>query len=376
MPFRRIIPCLDIKDGRVVKGVQFENLRDAGDPVEAAAAYDGQGADEICFLDITATHENRATLFDLIERAASRVFVPLTVGGGVRTLDDIARLLRCGADKVSINSAAVARPEFVAEAARAFGDQCIVVAVDARRSGNGWEVFTHGGRKATGLDAVDWCARMAASGAGEILLTSMDRDGGKAGYDLELLRAVSRAAPVPLIASGGAGSLNHFVEAFGAGADAVLAASVFHYGEFTLAQVRAHLQAHGVPARPGCAVPPPEEDIAPPRPDGGAAILRGLYEIILERRHSDGSKSYVKSLMDKGPARIHEKIIEEAHETIRAMEEGGEEHLVREAADLIFHLWVLLGFHGVPLDRIYGELERRFGVSGHAEKAARKPSGK
>ena len=248
----RIIPCLDVKDGRVVKGVNFVDLRDAGDPVEAAAAYDAAGADELCFLDITASHEARGILLDIVTRTAERCFMPLTVGGGVRTLDDVRKLLLAGADKVSINTAAVARPEFVSEAAEKVGSQAVVVAVDAKRSAPGrFEVFTHGGRKPTGLDAVEWAREMARRGAGEILLTSMDRDGTKQGFDCELTRAVADAVPVPVIASGGVGALEHFVAGVRDGhASALLAASVFHFGTFSIAQVKAALAAAGIPVRP------------------------------------------------------------------------------------------------------------------------------
>src|SRR3954452_25061429 len=246
----RVIPCLDVKDGRVVKGVNFVALRDAGDPVEQAALYDAAGADELCFLDITASHENRDTILEVVSRTAARVFLPLTVGGGVRSTDDMRRLLLAGADKCSINSAAVARPDLVREAAEKFGSQCVVVAVDARSSGSGtWEVFTHGGRKGTGLDAVAWCRRVAALGAGEILLTSMDRDGTGKGFDLDLLRAVCGAVRVPVVASGGVGALDHFVDGARAGATGLLAASVFHFGTFTVAQVKAALDAAGLPVR-------------------------------------------------------------------------------------------------------------------------------
>ncbi len=246
----RIIPCLDVKDGRVVKGVQFVDLRDAGDPVEQARVYDAQGADELCFLDITASHENRDTIFDVVCRTAEQCFMPLTVGGGVRTVDDIRKLLLAGADKVSINSAAVANPEFVREAANKFGSQCIVVAIDSRRAQGRCEVFTHGGRKETGIDAIDWAARMADYGAGEILLTSMDQDGTKKGFDIELTRAVADAVSVPVIASGGVGNLDHLVAGVRDGhATAVLAASIFHFGEYTIAQAKAHLKSHGVAIR-------------------------------------------------------------------------------------------------------------------------------
>jgi cyclase len=250
---RRIIPCLDVKDGRVVKGVNFVGLRDAGDPVEAAAAYDAQGADEICFLDISASHEGRATLVDIVARTADRVFAPLTVGGGVRAVDGVRRLLNAGADKIAINTAAVQTPDLVRAASERFGAQAIVVAIDARRRDGaaGWEVFTHGGRKPTGLDALDWAARVAELGAGEILLTSMDRDGTRAGYDLELTRAVADRVPVPVVASGGVGTLEHLYEGLTAGkADAVLAASIFHFGEHTVGAVKSYLASRGVPVRP------------------------------------------------------------------------------------------------------------------------------
>jgi cyclase len=247
---KRIIPCLDVKAGRVVKGVQFLGLKDAGDPVEAARTYDAHGADELCYLDITASHEERKILLDIVSRTAEQVFMPLTVGGGVRTVDDIRDLLKAGADKVSINTAAVERPDFVKQAAERFGTQCIVVAIDAKRSGDTWEVFTHGGRKATAIEAVAWACRMESYGAGEILLTSMDRDGSKAGYDLALTRAISDTVTIPVIASGGAGTLEHLYEAFTEGhADAVLAASIFHYQEYTVRQAKEYLQSRGIPVR-------------------------------------------------------------------------------------------------------------------------------
>lgn len=249
---KRIIPCLDVKDGRVVKGVSFVNLRDAGDPVEVAAVYDREGADELCFLDITASHENRKTIIEVVEQTAARVFMPVTVGGGVRTLDDIRTLLNAGADKVSINTAAVQRPEFVKEAAQRFGTQCIVVAIDAKRSGRPgqWEVFTHGGRNRTGLDAVEWAKRMESYGAGEILLTSMDQDGQQSGYDLGLTAAVSTHVSIPVIASGGVGTLEHLYDGFAIGqADAVLAASIFHFRTYTIPEAKAYLQSRGIPMR-------------------------------------------------------------------------------------------------------------------------------
>jgi imidazole glycerol-phosphate synthase subunit HisF len=246
----RVIPCLDVKDGRVVKGVNFVALRDAGDPVEQAAVYDAAGADELCFLDITASHENRDTILEVVSRTATRVFLPLTVGGGIRSIEDMRRLLLAGTDKCSINSAAVARPALVREAAEKFGSQCVVVAVDAKQTGCGrWEVFTHGGRRPTGVNAVDWCRRVAELGAGEILLTSMDRDGTGHGFDLDLLHAVCAAVRVPVIASGGVGTLQHFVAGARAGATGLLAASVFHFGTFTISQVKAALDAAGLPVR-------------------------------------------------------------------------------------------------------------------------------
>jgi cyclase len=247
----RVIPCLDVKDGRVVKGVNFVNLVDAGDPVAQAKFYDAEGADELCFLDITASSENRATLYDVVRRTAEQCFMPLTVGGGVREVEDIRRLLLAGADKASINTAAVARPELVGEAAEKFGSQCVVVAIDAKQAAPGrWEVFTHGGRHATGLDAIDWARRMTEAGAGEILLTSMDRDGTKQGFDIPLTRAVSDAVTVPVIASGGVGSLEHLVEGVRDGhASAVLAASIFHFGAYRIRQAKAALGAAGIPVR-------------------------------------------------------------------------------------------------------------------------------
>ena len=247
----RIIPCLDVADGRVVKGVNFVDLIDAGDPVEAAKAYDAAGADELCFLDIMATEDNRATMFDLVTRTAEQCFMPLTVGGGVRSPEDVRKLLLAGADKVSFNSAAVARPDVVAEAADRFGSQCIVVAIDAKTVEPGrWEIFTHGGRRATGIDAVDFARSVAAKGAGEILLTSMDRDGTKGGYNLPLTRAIADAVCIPVIASGGVGTLDHLVEGITEGhASAVLAASIFHFGTFTIGQAKAHMAAAGIPVR-------------------------------------------------------------------------------------------------------------------------------
>ena len=250
----RVIPCLDVKDGRVVKGVNFVDLRDAGDPVEAAIAYDAAGADELCFLDITATHENRGIMLDVVRRTAEACFMPLTVGGGVRTVEDIKTLLRSGADKVSINSAAVSRREFVKEAAEKFGEQCIVVAIDAKRVKRGgserWEIFTHGGRNSTGIDAIEYAQEVVSLGAGEILLTSMDRDGTRQGFDIPLTSRVADSVIVPVIASGGVGNLDHLVEGIRKGhATAVLAASIFHFGEFTIRQAKDHMVRAGLPMR-------------------------------------------------------------------------------------------------------------------------------
>ena len=252
---KRIIPCLDVDNGRVVKGVQFVDIRDAGDPVEVAKRYNAEGADELTFLDITASSDNRETMVHVVEEVAGQVFIPLTVGGGIRSVADIRRMLNAGADKVAINTAAVFNPEFVKEAAQKFGSQCIVVAIDAKRvSADGetkrWEIFTHGGRKPTGLDAVEWARKMVDYGAGEILLTSMDRDGTKIGFDLELTRAISEAVEVPVIASGGVGNLDHLVDGVTkGGADAVLAASIFHFAEYTIEQAKQHMQAQGVEVR-------------------------------------------------------------------------------------------------------------------------------
>ena len=248
----RIIPCLDVKNGRTVKGVNFVDLIDAGDPVEQAKVYDSQGADELTFLDITATHENRDTIFDVVNRTAEQCFMPLTVGGGIREVEDIRKMLLAGADKVSINTAAVHRPEFVGEAAEKFGAQCIVVAIDAKSTGpDEWEIFTHGGREPTGIDAIEWAKRMADLGAGEILLTSMDRDGTRSGFDIELTRTLADAVTVPVIASGGVGTLDHLVAGVRDGhASAVLAASIFHFGEFSIPEAKAHMAAAGAAVRP------------------------------------------------------------------------------------------------------------------------------
>ena len=329
----RVIPCLDVKDGRVVKGVNFVDLVDAGDPVEAAKAYDAAGADELCFLDITASHEDRDTIFDVVARTAEQCFMPLTVGGGVRTVDDIRTLLNYGADKVSINSAAVARREFVREAAEKFGDQCIVVAIDAKsvkRLGGSerWEIFTHGGRKGTGIDAIEYAQEVVALGAGEILLTSMDRDGTRQGFDIPLTRAIADSVAVPVIASGGVGNLDHLVAGIRDGhATAVLAASIFHFGE-TL-----------------------------PSLGGGGSDRRRLMSrftihdlaaTVDARAASGGEASYTRKLLDKGVAHCAKKLGEEAVETVIAAVEADRDHLIAESADLLFHLLVLLKAQSMP----------------------------
>ena len=246
----RIIPCLDVKNGRVVKGINFVDLKDAGDPVEQAKIYSDGGADEICFLDITASNENRDTIYDIVEKTSKKCFVPLTVGGGVRNVDDINKLLNCGADKVSINTAAVQNPEVVADSSKKFGSQCIVVAIDAKINGNKWEIFTHGGRNKTGIDAIDFAKRMEGNGAGELLVTSMDRDGTQLGYDIELMSKISSEVNIPVIASGGVGNLDHLVDGIKLGnASAVLAASIFHYGKFSVKQAKEYLNSKGIPVR-------------------------------------------------------------------------------------------------------------------------------
>ncbi len=245
----RIIPCLDVKNGRVVKGINFVDLKDAGDPVEQAKIYSDGGADEICFLDITASNENRDTIYEVVEKTSKKCFVPLTVGGGVRSIDDINKLLNCGADKVSINTAAVQNSKVVEDSSRKFGSQCIVVAIDAKRSKNGWEIFTHGGRKLTGLNALDFAVKMEKCGAGELLVTSMDKDGTQTGYDIDLMREISSIVNIPVIASGGVGSLDHLVNGIKAGASAVLAASIFHYGKYSIKQAKEYLNSKSIPVR-------------------------------------------------------------------------------------------------------------------------------
>ena len=379
----RVIPCLDVKDGRVVKGVNFVDLRDAGDPVEQAQLYDAAGADELCFLDITASHEKRDIIYDVVTRTAEHCFMPLTVGGGVRTTEDIRKLLLAGADKVSINTAAVRNPDFVREAAEKFGSQCIVVAVDAKLAGTQadgsprFEIFTHGGREPTGLDAVDWSRRMANYGAGEILLTSMDRDGTKQGYDLPLTRAISDAVPVPVIASGGVGTLDHLVEGVRDGhADA--AAGRLHLSLRDLLDRRGEGAAGG--GRPGRAFPTPSSGRAGGGmsgkkdnkvvPDDGR-LLDALYAVIDSRRGADPETSYTAKLFDRGTAKIAQKVGEEAVETVIEGVSGEPEQLAEESADLLYHLLVLWAARGVDPAAVWAALAQRKGVSGLIEKAAR-----
>ena len=245
----RIIPCLDVKNGRVVKGINFVDLKDAGDPVEQAKIYSEGGADEICFLDITASNENRDTIYDVVERTSKNCFVPLTVGGGIRSIEDINKLLNCGADKVSINTAAVQNPKMIEESSKKFGSQCIVVAIDAKKNGESWEIFTHGGRNSTGVNAVEFALKMENCGAGELLVTSMDKDGTQSGYDIDLMRIISSNINIPIIASGGVGTLDHFLEGIKSGASAVLAASIFHYGAYSIREAKQHLASKGIPVR-------------------------------------------------------------------------------------------------------------------------------
>ena len=360
----RVIPCLDVKDGRVVKGINFVDLIDAGDPVAQASVYEEAGADELCFLDITASSDNRGIIFDVVQRTAEHCFMPLTVGGGVRTVEDIRRLLMAGADKVSINTAAVTNPDFVREAANQFGNQCIVVAIDAKRSGSGFKVFTHGGRRETEHDAVAWAEQMASYGAGEILLTSMDRDGTKNGFDVELTRAVADAVSVPVIASGGAGKLDHLVDAVVKGhASAVLAASIFHFGTFTIEQAKRHMEQAGIAVR---ATQTSRRVAATP------TVLTRLFSTIEERRGADPNSSYVSSLLNGPKERTARKVGEEAMEAMLEALKEVDHNLVSESADLLFHLMVLWAQCGVRAEDVWSELAQREGVSGLVEKANRK----
>ena len=396
----RVIPCLDVKDGRVVKGVNFVNLRDAGDPVEAASAYDEAGADELCFLDITASHENRDTIFDVVERTAERCFMPLTVGGGVRKLDDVRKLLEAGADKVSINTAAVKDRDFVRAAAEKFGAQCIVVAIDAKRVGGKargprFEIFTHGGREPTGIEATGYAREVVALGAGEILLTSMDRDGTKKGFDLELTRAMADAVPVPVIASGGVGTLEHLVEGVREGhASAVLAASIFHYGERTIGEAKRFMAAAGAadPARLRNLTPRGDSCL----PKGHSAfpflgmrrrqvfpsspwqcmdqdmsqndVLGRLAANIKARRTARPEDSHTRRLLDGAPIKPAKKLGEEAVETAIAALAQDDAALIAESADLLYHLLVVLESRHIALDDVLGELERRMGATDLAQK--------
>ena len=355
---RRIIPCLDIDAGRVVKGVRFTNIRDAGDPVETARRYDREGADEIVFLDITATSDGRAILLDAVQRVAEEISIPLTVGGGVRSAEDFTALLRAGADKVSINSAAVARPELLSECARHFGAQCVVLAADVKKNGQGgWEVFTHGGRRSTGLDALAWLRRAAECGAGEILLTSMDADGTLAGYDLDLLRAAAAAVNIPLIASGGGGAPEHMAAALESGADAALAASIFHDGTFGVAEVKRYLIRRGLEIRA------PEE--AP------EMELAALAALVRRRQSADPAHSYTAKLLSGEEDALLKKIVEEAGEAALAARGGGA-RFAEELADLFFHCIVAMTRYNISMEDVAAVLRARRGISGIAEKSARK----
>lgn len=367
----RIIPCLDVKDGRVVKGVNFVGLTDAGDPVSAAIAYEKAGADELCFLDITASHEDRGILLDVVAQTAEQCFMPLTVGGGVRTVEDIRTLLLAGADKVSINTAAVENPEFVAEAAEKFGSQCIVVAVDAKEVAPGqFEIFTHGGRKARGLEAVSWAQRLVSLGAGEILLTSMDRDGTKSGYNVALTRAVSDAVSVPVIASGGVGHLDHLVEGVKEGhASAVLAASIFHFGTYTIAEAKQHMQAAGIDMRLSDVTLAPNMS---PEISEQSHILSQLYQTICERRGAPKGTSYSADLLADPVERVARKVGEEAVEIVIEALKQDQQKLIAESADLLYHLTALWAHQEIKPEQVWAELARRQGVSGHTEKQSRK----
>ena len=338
----RIIPCLDVKNGRVVKGINFVDLVDAGDPVEQAKIYDEQGADELCFLDITASSENRNILLDIVKKTAEKCFMPLTVGGGVRTLEDIRNLLLAGADKVSINTAAVNNKNLVKESAEKFGSQCIVIAVDAKKiKENKWEIFTHGGRISTGIDALKFVEKMELMGAGEILLTSMDRDGTKKGYDLDLTKKVSNLVNIPVIASGGVGNLEHLQQGIKIGkANAVLAASIFHFGEFSIQDAKKYLDSKGIPVRIWDMLKTLEE----------------LISVIRRRKESSAEESYTKKLLNDKNLSV-EKIKEEIAELIDAI--GKNSNKIHEAADVLYHLMVLLEANGIKIEDVMAELKKR-----------------
>jgi cyclase len=369
----RVIPCLDVKDGRVVKGVRFVDLKDAGDPVEIAKAYDAAGADELCFLDITASHEDRGILLDVVRRTADQCFMPLTVGGGVRTIADIRNLLLAGADKVSINTAAITDPPLIAEASRKFGAQCIVVAIDAKRvpgpdgGAPRFELFTHGGRRPTGLDAVDFARKAAALGAGEILLTSMDRDGTGQGFDIDLTRAVADAVDIPVIASGGVGSLDHLIAGVRDGhASAVLAASIFHFGTHSIAEAKARMADAGIPVRIAAAA------AAAPLDPERLAVIGELVRIIAARRSASPDESYTARLIAEGVEKCAKKVGEEAVETALSAMAGDRARIAEEAADLTYHLLVLLEATGTPLADVLDVLAGRMGIGGIEVKAWRK----
>jgi imidazole glycerol-phosphate synthase subunit HisF len=368
----RVIPCLDVKDGRVVKGVRFVDLKDAGDPVEIAKAYDAAGADELCFLDITASHEDRGILLDVVRRTADQCFMPLTVGGGVRNIADIRSLLLAGADKVSINTAAINDPQLIAEASRKFGAQCIVVAIDAKRvpAPDGvpprFELFTHGGRRPTGLDAVEFALNVAALGAGEILLTSMDRDGTGEGFDIELTRAVADAVDIPVIASGGVGSLDHLIAGVRDGhASAVLAASIFHFGTHGIGEAKARMAAAGIPVRMAAG-------LAAPLDPARLAVLNELVRIIAARRSASPDDSYTAKLFAEGVEKCAKKVGEEAVETALSAMTGDRARIAEEAADLAYHLLVLLEATRTPLADVLDVLAGRMGIGGLEVKAWRK----
>jgi len=369
----RVIPCLDVMGGRVVKGVRFVDLKDAGDPVEIAKAYDAAGADELCFLDITASHEDRGILLDVVRRTADQCFMPLTVGGGVRSIADIRSLLLAGADKVSINTAAINDPQLIAEASRKFGAQCIVVAIDAKRvpAADGaaahFELFTHGGRRPTGLDAVGFARKVAALGAGEILLTSMDRDGTGEGFDIDLTRAVADAVDIPVIASGGVGSLDHLIAGVRDGhASAVLAASIFHFGTHSIAEAKARMAAAGIPVRMASA------GFAAPLDQGRLAVLNELVRIIAARRSASPDDSYTAKLFAEGVEKCAKKVGEEAVETALSAMTGDRARIAEEAADLTYHLLVLLEATGTPFLDVLDVLAGRMGIGGLEVKAWRK----